>query len=100
MVTENPTEEQFDTLIKNGKTLVDFWAGWCGPCRSQSPIAERLEHETDINLIKIDVDTDEALTAKFGVSSIPTLVLYDGGKMIKQFIGLTSLEELKSAFGL
>lgn len=100
MVTQNPTEEQFEELIKNGKTLVDFWATWCGPCRAQAPIAEQLERETEVNLIKIDVDVDPVLPLKFGVSSIPTLLLYDDGVLIEKLIGLTPLETLKDAFGL
>lgn len=96
MTILNPSKVDFDRLVSSGKTLVDFWATWCGPCRSQAPIAEKLAQETDVKLIKIDVDTCEELTAEFGISSIPTLLLYEDGRLIKKFIGLTSFDELMS----
>lgn len=100
MIIHNPTPEEFDAAVKNGKTVVDFWANWCGPCRAQSPIVEQLEAEGNVDLIKVDVDECDELTARFKISSIPTLVLYSNGETVKTFIGLTSLDELKKAFGI
>ncbi len=100
MVIQNPSKDEFQELISKGKTLVDFWAGWCGPCRSQAPIAEKLAETTEVKLVKIDVDVCGELTLEFGVSSIPTLLLYEDGKLVKKYIGLTPLEELKNAFGI
>lgn len=100
MITQNPTREEFEQIISRGKTLVDFWAAWCGPCRAQAPIAEELERTTDVDLVKIDVDQAEELTIEFGVSSIPTLVLFEDGAQISRIVGLTSLDELKEAFGI
>ncbi len=98
MIIENPTEEEFDKAIASGKVLVDFWAAWCGPCRSQSPIVENIAETTDITVIKIDVDGDDTLPAKFGVKSIPTLLLYKNGEQIKKFIGFTPAGEIKAEF--
>ena len=98
MVIHNPANDEFEELISTGKTLVDFWASWCGPCRAQAPIAEELAETTDVKLIKINVDEDDEVTPRFGITSIPTLLLYDGGELIGKFIGLTALDELKKAF--
>lgn len=99
MVKLNPTVEEFNEITSKGKTVVDFWASWCGPCRAQAPIVEELEKTTDVNLVKVDVDADDTLPADFQVSSIPTLVLFEDGVVLERFVGLTSLEELKKVFG-
>ena len=100
MVIQNPSKAEFENILASGKTLVDFWASWCGPCRSQAPIAEKLAETTDVKLVKIDVDACAELSVEFGISSIPTLLLYEDGKLVKKFIGLTPLDELKAAFGI
>lgn len=100
MVIHNPSNDEFEELISSGKTIVDFWASWCGPCRAQSPIVEELADSTDVKLIKINVDEDDEVTPRFGVTSIPTLLLYSDGELINKFIGLTALDELKRAFGI
>lgn len=99
MIKLNPTVEEFNEITSKGKTVVDFWASWCGPCRAQAPIVEELARTTDINLVKIDVDTDDTLPADFQVSSIPTLVLFEDGVVVERFVGLTPLDEIKAAFG-
>ncbi|MCH5162395.1 MAG: thioredoxin [Clostridiales bacterium] len=99
MIYKNPTPDEFEKIISTGKTVVDFWASWCGPCRSQAPIVEKLESEGKVNLIKINVDEEVELTARFGIMSIPTLLLYDDGVQVEKFVGLTPIEEIKAAFG-
>ena len=100
MIKLNPTVEEFNEITSSGKTLVDFWASWCGPCRAQAPIVEDLANTTEIKLVKIDVDSDDTLPMDFQVSSIPTLVLFENGVVVERFVGLTSAAEIKKAFGM
>lgn len=100
MIINNPTVDEFNEITASGKTVVDFWAKWCGPCRSQAPIVEELANTTDIKVIKIDVDADDDLPVDFQVSSIPTLILFDDGVVVERLVGLTPLDEIKKAFGL
>lgn len=92
--------DEFNEITATGKTLVDFWASWCGPCRMQAPIVEKLAETTDVKVIKIDVDADDTLSMDFQVSSIPTLVLFEDGVVVEKFIGLTDIDEIKKAFGI
>lgn len=96
------TDQDFDQqVLKTDKpVLVDFWAEWCGPCRMQNPILEDLDKALgDKGVIaKMNVDEQPTVPQKFGVMSIPTLVLFKDGKIIKQWIGVQSGETLKSEF--
>lgn len=100
MAIKNPAPGEFDGIVSSGKTLVDFWASWCAPCRAQTPIVERLEKETDVKLVSVNVDECEELAGRFRIASIPTLILYIDGEPVKKFVGFTSLAELKAAFGI
>jgi len=93
------TAENFETeVVKSEKTvLLDFWASWCGPCRMVSPIIDEIaEERTDIKVGKVNVDEQESLAAAFGVMSIPTLVVMQNGKIVKQQVGAGSKQQILS----
>lgn len=84
-----------DVLANNTKVLVDFYADWCGPCKMLAPVLEDVskEHE-DIAFIKVNVDQVSDLAAKFNIMSIPTLIAFKSGNMVKQTMGFMPKPEL------
>ena len=78
--------------------IIDFWAPWCGPCKQMKPIIEKLESEYAVQKVNIDEDPETAV--KYGVMSIPTLLIMDGDKEIKRFIGYTNHDTIKSAINV
>ena len=96
MGVRNIKEAEYNDAIKTGKVIVDFWATWCGPCKMQGALIEEklLPAHPEIEVLKVDVDEEPALAAKFGVMSIPTLLLYKDGKFVEQIVGLTKPDEL------
>ena len=84
----NKSNFQNEVLNSEKPVLLDFWAPWCGPCRMVSPIVDEIAAErSDIKVCKIDVDEQPELAARFGVMSIPTLVVMKNGKVINQAVG-------------
>ena len=84
MVKYLENESEFDELIK-GRVLVDFYADWCGPCKRLMPILEDIK---DIDILKVNVDSFGDLSRSFGIMSIPTLILFDNKKEIKNLLDL------------
>lgn len=90
MATVNITSENFDQEVLQSKkpVLLDLWASWCGPCKMLSPIVDQVAAENDdIKVGKVNVDEEEELAAKFGVTAIPTLLAFKDGKLVNQSVG-------------
>jgi len=97
------TDESFEEVIKsNGLILIDFWAEWCGPCKRVSPILDEISEEHGILVGKLNIDENPLKPVEFSVSSIPTMVLFEDGVVIKTIIGAKPkhkmLEELSPWF--
>ena len=86
----NVNSENFQEEVLNSEkpVLVDFWASWCGPCRMVSPIVDEIAAErSDIKVVKINVDEQPELAGRFGIMSIPTLLVMKGGEVVAQSMG-------------
>jgi thioredoxin 1 len=87
------SRNEFDELVKkgNGVVLVDFFAPWCGPCKMLTPILEEIQKERpDLKIVKVDVDEEPDLAREHNVMSVPTMILYQNGKIKKNWVGLRS----------
>jgi thioredoxin 1 len=84
------TDSNFEEIINSDKpVLVDFWAEWCGPCKMIGPLVEELANEFEGKAVigKVDVDTNPEVSAKFGIRSIPTLLVFKGGEIVDKQVG-------------
>ena len=88
--------DEFDSIIKGDKpVMVDFFADWCGPCRMVAPTIEALSAErSDAVVVKVNVDNSPELAVRFGVSSIPTILVFRDGKLLSRAVGVRSKDEL------
>lgn len=96
------TEKNFDSVIGNDVTLVDFWADWCGPCKMQAPVIDELaeKYEGKVTVAKLNVDDVPSIAARFGVMSIPTLIVYRQGEEVTRRVGVQSLDQLEMMLGV
>jgi len=92
-------DNNFETevLSSDKPVLVDFSAVWCGPCQRQLPILEKLAKDNDnIKVVKVDIDDAPTVAAKLGIRSVPSMILFNGGKALSSRVGLTSLADLNN----
>lgn len=88
-----------EILDSNEKVLVDFYADWCGPCKMMAPVVEELAEELNgvAKVGKVNVDNNQDLAMQFNVMSIPTLIVFKNGEVVKRFVGVTDKQDLINA---
>jgi thioredoxin 1 len=100
----NVTTETFEQeVIKSDKAvLVDFWAEWCGPCHQVAPVLDRIaeEHEAELKLVKVNIDEEHELQQRYGIASIPTMILFKGGEPSAAVIGAQPKGAIERSLGL
>jgi thioredoxin 1 len=103
MAVQHISENEFDEVVLKSKepVLVDFYATWCGPCKMMSPILEQLsEEKTDVKFAAIDVDEAERLAIKYGISSVPCMILFNKGEEADRVIGAVPKSKLMEVVSL
>lgn len=90
------TESNFNTSIKKGLVLVDFYADWCRPCKMMQPILEDVatEYNSQITITKINIDNNKNISSKYNVKGIPCMILFENGKEVKRVVGYNEKEQL------
>src|SRR5919205_2883018 len=98
------TEQTFDQEVLQSETpvLVDFWAEWCGPCHAVAPVLDKIadERQGELKLVKVNIDENQNLAIKYGIQSIPAMVLFKGGEPAAAAIGAQPKGALEKALGL
>ena len=103
-MTLNVTEATFEQEVLKSDTavLVDFWAEWCGPCHAVSPVLERIadERQGELTLVKVNIDEEQELAQRYGVMSIPTMILFKDGAPAAAAVGAQPKAALERSLGL
>jgi thioredoxin 1 len=96
MAITNATDQNFSNETNSGLVLADFWAPWCGPCKMIAPVLEELDSDMGdkVKIVKVDVDENQETAGKYGVMSIPTLVVLKDGEVVDKVIGFQPKEAL------
>lgn len=95
MAVKELSSDNFETAVSKGKSVVDFFATWCGPCKMLSPIVDAVsEQYDDISFYKVDIDKEMDIAMKYKIMSVPTLIVFENGEAVGKSIGLISGDEL------
>ncbi|MFA7700361.1 MAG: thioredoxin [Bacilli bacterium] len=89
MLKHIENQQQFEEVLKEGKVLVDFYADWCGPCKMLGPVLEEISKELGdtVTIAKVNVDQQEAIAGQYSIFSIPTMILFDNGELVRKQVG-------------
>ena len=88
--------ENYDEIVNNGLVVVDFFATWCGPCKMLSPVLEEVARDMNIKIVKVDIDDHLDIAKRFGIMSVPTLLVYKDGNVVDKLVGFMPKELIEN----